>query len=199
MFKGLESLAPVTQQGRLVTSWDDIVQQMGRALTTDDKAVLVDWIISPDSRYQDALMHIAETLRRIQPITEKTILYRGIGSSSAQDLMGFAVPDGISGCKLADDICVGDSRTYINDRPLSFSRTLSIAQTYGPIVVSMTVETYEPNVMPPACLLDFSPELCLVMQRYKAPLEDCYCQDEVVLLTTGREQYYRLECFGNRR
>lgn len=203
MFRGLESLYTgnltdsITQRGKLVTSWDDdAVQKIECALSSADKDILAAWVVSPDSRYQEALLAIAERLRRIQPITEKTKLYRGIGSSpKTQDLMGLAESDGLRGIRLSDGVSIGDGAAYLNERPLSFSRSLDIAKTYGPLVVSLAIDADVAEQTPDLCLLSMTPEVCLVTQRYTSPFDDCYCADEVVLLTTGREQYYRLEAY----
>lgn len=101
-------------------------------------SVLNEHILFADRENTRSLLQLSEVSRRIQAYPPTLVLYRGIGSWSAQESLGLDIKS----------VKTGDRFVYSSsDKLVPFTTNESIARAFGPVVVSCSVDTRKSKLL----------------------------------------------------
>ncbi len=158
---------PVEIKGSVPVSDKDIDPVVMRELRKYPQLLesLDKWILFSERHLIRDMQALAAIVRKLKPLPDTQVLYRGFGNWSGQETMGFKT----SQVKVGDE---GEVRA--TDRAISFSTNVNIARSFGKILVVS-------RDWNKASCLYICPELCaLVAERRNLP--EIETQEEVIVL-----------------
>jgi hypothetical protein len=123
------------------------------------------WILCPDHGLLPHLHELAEVMKHVYKVPATMTLYRGFNQNGFQENMGIkGMPH------------VGQAVQFqTEDKPLSFSTDISIAQAFGGIVVSVLMDTRRTQY------LHITDELSMLVGELRG-LKNHETQKEVIIL-----------------